>query len=59
MFDHQFRVLNEEQSSKLFTWILAASQIFGVCMILSVVSWMGGYNEGGYSWSADPEKQVE
>lgn len=24
---------------------------------MSVVFWMGGYNGGGYSWSADPEKQ--
>jgi hypothetical protein len=29
----------------------------GVCVVMSVVFWMGGFNEGGYSWSASPEQQ--
>ncbi|KAI6176909.1 Cytochrome b561 domain-containing protein [Aphelenchoides bicaudatus] len=57
LFDKQYQILNEEQSSKLFTWALTASQVLGVCVVMSVVFWMGGYGEGGYSWSSSPEQQ--
>lgn len=33
LFEKQFQILNEEQSSKLFTWLLAASQLFGTLFV--------------------------
>jgi cytochrome b-561 len=50
-------ILNEHQSNRLFNGVLAASQLFGILTVLSVALWMGGYNEGGFAWSEDPEKQ--
>ena len=67
-----YNILSEHQSNRLFNGVLAASQIFGknlflfyrlkqgilgILTVLSVAFWMGGYNEGGFAWSADPEKQ--
>ncbi|CAD5215546.1 unnamed protein product [Bursaphelenchus okinawaensis] len=56
LFDN-YNMLSEQQSSKLFTYSLGLSQVLGVCVVMTVVLWMGGYNEGGYSWAADPERQ--
>uniref|UniRef100_A0A7E4WB18 Cytochrome b561 domain-containing protein n=1 Tax=Panagrellus redivivus TaxID=6233 RepID=A0A7E4WB18_PANRE len=50
-------IINEYQSNKLFNGVLAASQLLGILTVLSAALWMGGYNEGGFSWTDDPERQ--
>ncbi|KAI6240940.1 putative cytochrome b561 [Aphelenchoides fujianensis] len=57
VFFDEHQILSDQQSNRLFTWLVTASQLFGVGIVISVVMWMGGYGEGGYSWNADPERQ--
>uniref|UniRef100_A0A0K0F706 Putative cytochrome b561 (inferred by orthology to a C. elegans protein) n=1 Tax=Strongyloides venezuelensis TaxID=75913 RepID=A0A0K0F706_STRVS len=50
-------ILSEEQSRSLFSKILIFSQISGVLAFLSSAYWMGSFDDGGFGWSDDPEKQ--
>ncbi|KAI1721309.1 eukaryotic cytochrome b561 domain-containing protein [Ditylenchus destructor] len=52
-----YRILNEQQSNRLFNMVFTASQIFGISAVLSVTLWMGSYEDGGFGWSDNPEKQ--
>lgn len=56
LFD-SYNMLDERQSNRLFSYTLVLSQVLGVCVVMSVVVWMGGYGEGGYAWNSDPERQ--
>ncbi|CEF68020.1 Cytochrome b561, eukaryote domain and Cytochrome b561/ferric reductase transmembrane domain-containing protein [Strongyloides ratti] len=49
--------LSEEQSRSLFSKLLIFSQVTGVLAFLSSAYWMGNFDDGGYGWNDDPEKQ--
>ncbi|KAH7731320.1 Protein F55H2.5 [Aphelenchoides avenae] len=48
-----YHMLDEKQSAKLFNGLVAVSQIFGIAAVLCVAIWMGGFDDGGFSWE-DP-----
>jgi cytochrome b-561 len=45
-----YQFFDEKQSAKLFNGIVAASQCFGILAVLCVAIWMGGFDDGGFSW---------
>lgn len=67
------RILSDYQSRKLLNTSLILSQCFGkfsfkhisdrifvfvgISAVLCVVTWMGSYEDGGFSWRDNPEKQ--
>lgn len=51
------RLIDDKQSARLFNVVFGLSQCLGMCAIVSVAVWMGAYEDGGFSWSENPEKQ--
>jgi len=57
MIFEPYRLIDEKQSARLFNIAFVLSQCFGLCAVVSVAIWMGAYEDGGYAWSEEPEKQ--
>ncbi|VDM99659.1 unnamed protein product [Thelazia callipaeda] len=56
LLQETFRVLNDQQSTRLFNMIFAASQLFGAFAVLLVIIWISGF-EDGFAWGSNPELQ--
>uniref|UniRef100_A0AC35TYW9 Cytochrome b561 domain-containing protein n=1 Tax=Rhabditophanes sp. KR3021 TaxID=114890 RepID=A0AC35TYW9_9BILA len=56
MFDSA-HILSEDKSRKLFRNVLIFSQVVGVLAFICAAVWMGTFEDGGYAWNENPEKQ--
>ncbi|TKR64622.1 hypothetical protein L596_025120 [Steinernema carpocapsae] len=55
LFMDSYQVLGDQQSQRLFNVVLTVSQVCGAAALLSVAAWMGGFSEGGFAWSENPD----
>ncbi|EJD74566.1 hypothetical protein LOAG_18135 [Loa loa] len=46
LFQESFKVLNDQQSMRLFNIVVGASQVFGICAIFLVAVWMADFQDG-------------